>query len=165
MLNMRIDCIVGQIVRQELVDKGRDEALYINIDCRLGFYKVAGETYNQSRGLHLLYHVNPGYSYITVFSGVTDNPFGRIETVPYWKHECTHDVCWRDIAIFSDVYFQMAGEINARLKTNGQKEIAPIEMHESNSFAGFDKVFDWKKVQITKDPNDPNNYRKMLKLL
>jgi hypothetical protein len=115
MLNIRLDSVVNQIVRQELVESNREPlpdgaecvALHMNFDCRLSYY-TAEYTYYQSRGLHLLYHATPGYSYITVFSGVTDSPFDKIDKVTEWKHECTHDSCWRDIGVFSHIYFDMA---------------------------------------------------------
>lgn len=165
MLNMKIDCMVGQIVRQELRDSGReDEGLYMNLDCRLSYYMPEG-SYNESCGLHLIYQCNPGYASINVFSGVTDSPFASSKDVPSWKHECSHDSCWRDIGVFSEVYFKMAEKINQALLKDGLEQVAPKDMHESNSFNGFDKVFRWKKVKITKDPTDRNNYRKLLELL
>jgi len=165
MLNIKIDSLVGQIVRQELVGKGRkDEGLYLNFDCRLGNY-VGTKTYSQSRGLHLVYHVNPGSSYVTVFSGVTDSPFASIKDVSNWKHESSHDTCWRDIHVFSEIYFDMAQKINEARMSYGLEDIAPAAMHENNSFNGFDKAFSWVKVSVTRDKNDINNYRKVLELL
>lgn len=166
MLSMRIDSLVASLVRHELVGKGReDEALYINFDLRLSSHTNEGDSYNQSRGLHLLYHVNPGYSYITVFSGITPSPFGKAKDVEKWKHECTHDSCWRDIQVFSQLFFEMAKQINAERVEDGLPEIAPAHMHEHNSFPLFDKMYDWKRVRITKDPNDSNSYRKLVELL
>ncbi len=165
MLSMKIESLVAALVRHELVGKGREnEALYFNFDLRMGSY-TDGESYNQSRGLHLLYQVNPGYSYITVFSGITPSPFDKIKDVKEWKHECTHDSCWRDIQVFSQVYFEMAKQINEARVQDGLPEIAPAEMHEHNSFPLFNQTYLWVPVRITKDPNDAHNYRKLVEVL
>lgn len=172
MLNIKIETVVNQIVRQELVEKNRGPlpdgaeniGLYMNFDCRLSHY-TNEKTYNESCGLHLLYHCIPGGSVITVFSGVTDSPFDSIKTVKHWKHECSHDSCWRDIGVFSNVYFDMARKINEAMLAHGLKDIAPKDMHENNSFNGFDKVFSWVKVNVSVDKADKNRYRKVLELL
>lgn len=183
MLTLRIDQIAAQIVRHVLLGKSREEreslpvrdlsdgvvyegdALYLHFDLRLGHY-TDGESYNTSRGLHLLYYTHPGSAYVTVFAGITDSPFDKVNEVGQWKHECSHDSCWRDIQTFSQVYFKMAGEINAMLEKDGLSHIAPKDMHESNSFGVFrDELYSWVKVRVTKDPEDSHQYRKLVTIL
>lgn len=101
MLTIGISRFAYQIVKQELAYKGRlNEALYIHFDLGMGHY-TERKSYTQRRGLHLLYYLRPEMSYITVFSSITASPFASIKEVPGWKHECTHDSCWRDINVFS----------------------------------------------------------------
>lgn len=164
MLSIRIDRIAYQIVEDILLGNGREnEALYLNFDVRLSYYDN-GRTYDQSRGLHLLYHVLPGMRYVNVFSGVTRSPFGKLSEVrKELKHEVSHDSCWRDVRIFSDTYFEMANCINEERKKQGLSEVAPKDMSEHNSFR--QKLFEWVPVKVSKDPNDSHNYRKLVKLL
>lgn len=169
MFEMRLDRIVQQIVTHHLFPNLNDKvALYINFDVRLHSYESKRSTteFNQSRGLHLLYHQGAHSSYVTVFSAVTASPFERIEGVKEWKHEVTHDSCWRDLRIFSDTYFDMAQKINSSRTKVGLKEIAPAAMNEHNSFAGIarNSMFEWVKVDITKDPEDSGNYRRLVRL-
>lgn len=163
MLKIEARNVVYSIVQQELVHKGRDnEALYINLDLRMS-YHVGGDAFDQSRGLHLLYSCPTGMSYITVFSGITDSPFAKIGEVKAWKHETTHDSCWRDINTFSQVYFDMARGINVSLSEEGREAIAPIDMYEGSSFRG--NLYQWVPIKVTKDSSDRNNYRRMVELL
>ncbi len=167
MLNIKIETLVAQIVRQELVNqicRAENLGLYFNFDLRIN-HNDYPRSYNESRGLHLIYHANPGGSYITVFSGITDSPFAKIKDVDNWRHECSHDSCWRDINVFSATYFDMAAKINEAMVKDLRKEIAPKDMHEYSSFNGFDKAFDWVKCRVKKDETDTNNYRKVLELL
>lgn len=166
MLEMKIETLVAAIVRQELRGKGREgEALYFHFDLGMGYY-TDDQSYKARKGLHLLYYLTPDSgSYITVFSAVTDSPFTKIGEIKKWKHECTHDTCWRDIGVFSQVYFAMAEEINAMLKQDGLEEVAPKDMSEHNSFPIFnDLAYSWKKVRVSKDPNCESSYRKMVEV-
>lgn len=168
MLNISIQDVVAAIVRQELGRTDRDEnkALYFNFDCSLSHYTEETQ-YSQRMGLHLLYHCTPGYRYITVFSATTESGLAKLNEVKEWKHECTHDSCWQNINIFSQICFDMARDINEALVADGLKEMAPIDMHEYNSFNMFSgaECYQWVPVRITKDPNDQHNYRKILELL
>ncbi len=168
MLKIDVRNVVHAIVEQELSGKGRDtEALYLNFDLRMSQHLPEGfdgKSYDESRGLHLLYQVNPGFSYINVFSGVTDSPFARIRDVAEWKHECTHDSCWRDINTFSQVYFEMAECINAARKADGFPPVAPANMHEWHSI-GRAGLFQWVKANVRKDPNCERNYRRIVEVL
>jgi hypothetical protein len=164
MLKIDVRNVVHAIVEQELIRKGREgEALYVNFDLRMSHH-TNNKSYDQSRGLHLLYQVNPGYTYVSVFSAVTDSPFATIREVEEWKHEVTHDSCWRDTNVFSQVYFDMAEKINAAMKADKRKPIAPKDMHEWHNL-GRAGLFQWVKVNITKDPNDDRNYRKLVEVL
>lgn len=162
MLQMEIRSLVYHIVQQELVGKGKDrEALHLNFDLRMASYND-GHTYDQSRGLHLLYHCFPHSSYVSVFSGVTASPFGRLREVKEWRHECSHDSCWRDVNIFSHIYFEMAQQINDARKADKREAIAPKDMSEHNSFR--DRVYQWVPVSVKKDESDDYNYRRIITL-
>lgn len=166
MLQIDLRRVVNQIVQHELYSLGKEDlALYVNFDVRMSHYMpFSGKPYNQSRGLHLLYYVKPGHSYVTVFSGVTSSPFGSINDVVAWKHECTHDSCWRDIDIFSTMYFEMAEKINLLLVENNFEEIPPKDMNEFSAFRG-NQLFNWIPVNVTKDSQDVYNYNRILKLI
>lgn len=178
MLNIDISRLAAAIVRQELVGQGRDdEALYLSFglrlsasiarkDFELGIPAFLEERKSQcSRGLHLLYHCRPMHSYITVFSGVTDSPLGRLADVKEWKHEITHDSGWRDIGIFSSIYFDMADTINNELNhplDRAQSQIAPKDMQQFNTFPR-DKIFSWVPVEVQKASG--HHYEKVVKIL
>jgi hypothetical protein len=164
MLTIPIRSLVNQIVRQELQHKGRrDEALYLNFDLRMGYYTNA-RSFEQSRGLHLLYYLPPQMSYITVFSGITASPFDKIQQVKEWKHECTHDSCWADINIFTNTFFEMAGKINEAMEEEGLPMVAPAAMSEHNGFRLFkSSLFEWVKVRVSRDMTDM--YRRSVELL
>lgn len=174
MFNLPLMSVVNKIVEHELVGKGRDkEALHIHLDLRMSYYGIH-EVFNTSRGLHLLYWVPLRFSYISVFSAVTSSPFTKakeIETLSKvkeleatgWKHEITHDSCWREIRTVTDLYFEMAKEIMTAMGDEA-KLLAPVDMSEHNDFALFGSLFDWIPVEISKDPTDPHNYRKIIVL-
>lgn len=156
MLQIKLERVVNQIVQSELLNKGgrQDEALYLSFDLRMGYFSN-NEPYHESRGLHLLYHVSPGGSYVDVFSAVTDSPFDKIKSVKEWKHEVSHDSCWRDVSCFSNVYFEMAKGINKALRNNGHKEVAPVTMFEHSGFGLYSDLYKWVPIRITrKDPSD-----------
>jgi hypothetical protein len=166
-LSIGVSTLLNQLVRQELQGKGKgreNEALYFHLDCRMSHH-TNNESYNESRGLHLLYQVNPGYTYINVFGAVTESPFERYREIKEWRHLATHDSCWRDVGIFQEVYFGMAEAINAKLKAANKKTIAPKDMHEWNGFGLTDHLFQWVPVRVTKDPTCEQNYRKLVELL
>lgn len=164
---MRVDGLVAALVRELLIEpKGREgEALHFHFDLRMHYGYGYGTTYIASRALHLLYHLSPGYTYVTVFSAVLPSPFDKIDKVGTWKHETSHDSCWRDIQVFSQTYFEMAKQINEDLMSGGHNEVAPVKMSEYNSFPTFGKPFQWVPVEVTKDPTCDQSYRKLVKLL
>jgi hypothetical protein len=164
MFNISLISVVNKIVEHELIGKGpptllRQEALHFHLDLRMSYYGK-NEVFDISRGLHLLYYVRPGYSYpISVFSAITSSPFTKAKEVNEWKHEVTHDSCWRDIRTITELYFQMADQILTAMGEEG-KSLAPKDMHEHNGFALFGPLYDWIPVEVKKDLTDPNNYRK-----
>jgi len=165
MFSISIKTLVNSLVRQELQDKGREkEALHFHFRLELSHYTNTA-TYSESRGLHLLYHVKPRFSYITVFSAVHSSSFIKVKEVEQWRHEITHDSCWANIQVFSEVYFDMAEKVNAKLKEADLETPAPKDMNEHNSFGLFGPVFDWVPVKISKDPDDERNYLKLVKVL
>lgn len=164
MLKIDVRNVVHAIVEQELIEKDRlERALYINFDLRMSHH-TNSRSFDQSRGLHLLYHRNSNSSFVSVFSAVTDSPFATIRDVKEWKHECTHDSCWRDVNTFSQVYFDMANQINDALKEAKLEPIPPAHMHEWHNF-GRGGLFQVLEVKVTKDPNDDRNYRRKVEVV
>lgn len=164
--SITISILVNALVRQELQGKGREkEALHFHFDMGMAHY-TNNKTYSQRRGLHLLYHLNPKGTYISVFSAVTPSCFTGIHEVEKWTHEVTHDCCWaNDIKGISGTYFDMAEKINAALKRDNLPEVAPAHMSEHNGFLVGAPVFEWVPVEVTKDPEDDNRYRRLIKVL
>lgn len=163
MFEMSLQNLVNAIVDQELARKGNDtHGLYFSFDPGLSFYSDSGEDYSaKRRGLHLLYQVNAGYSYINVFSAVTDSPFDPISKCE-WKHEHTHDSCWRSVNAISDLYFEMAEEINQQLEADGKPRIAPRDMCQYVHTALSRNLYSWVPCKVEKDPADPHNYRRIV---
>lgn len=169
MFEMRVSSVAEQIVTHHLQAKGREnEAVYINFDVRLSYFRSVHSSlqFNSSRGLHLLYHQCPGHATLSVFSAVTPSPFDRLKDIAEWKHETSHDSCWRDVRLYTDTYFLMARQINAQIVEAGGAEVAPAEMNQYCSFAGIGRgnLFEWVPVEVTKDPNDNHKYRRIVKV-
>jgi len=159
---MKIETLIAAIVTQELF--GKKEALHFHFDLDLCHYCKGGKYFSQRRGLHLLYHMERGSSYVSVFSAVTNSPLTKISDIKEWKHETTHDSDWRDIGVFSDTYFEMAEKINASLKEAGFEEVAPKDMTEHNNIPIFAPMYEWVDVRVRKDPDDKYNYRKLIEV-
>lgn len=162
MLSMRVDTMINALV-SHLVEEGssKNEALHFHLDLRMATYIGDGNRrFSASRGLHLLYYREANSAYVHVFSAVLDSPFATIASVTEWKHECTHDSCWRDVGVFAQVYFGMANEINDARADAKLEAIAPKDMSEHNGFAMFGKPFTWRKVKVMKDETDDNSYRR-----
>lgn len=170
MLSVRLDHVIQQLVQQEMISKSsgfpgvREEvvqAMYFRL--RLHLYSVNNaDTFGAARHLHLLYYCAGGSS-IDVFSAVTES-WTQGRPKENWKHEISHDSCWRDIRVFSECYFEMAKQINEERVAAGLKEEAPKNMVEHNTFSG-DTVWEWQAVRIAKDPKDIHNYRKTVQLV
>lgn len=154
MLQFRLSSLVTRIVRHAMDRDGEHRmthALYLNFDIRMSSYEDVGE-FKSSCGLHLLYYCPPGMTYVSVFSAVTNSPFGKLKDVTEWRHETTHDSCWRDVPIFSEVYFGMAQKINSDRVDDGLPEIAPKDMSEHNSFPLFsEELWKWVPVKISRE--------------
>ena len=162
MLSMRISDVIAQIIEHELVQKERvkDEAVYLNFDLRM-YAHVKNNPYSSSCGFHLLYHSLSNY--VSVFSGITSSPFGKLEEVKEWRHEVSHDFEWRRPPIFSEVYFELAANVNDKLAESGLETIAPASMQEVNSFRiGQNNLFKRIKVAVFLDKDDP--YKKHIEL-
>src|SRR5690606_2308211 len=155
------------IVQQVLLDipyQERDitKGLHLSFDVSLSSYTNSKE-YNARCGLHLVYHARTNY--VTVFSGITSSPFSHPALVQEWKHESTHDSCWRDVNTFSDLYFRNAEIVNTKRQQDGLKAIAPKNMSQNVFFSRLDSVWSWIPVEITKDPEDEYKHRRILKVL
>lgn len=170
---MNLQYLVGAIVRKEVwrnKQTRKNAALSFSFDVRMHSFEEQDthlHEFRESRGLHLLYHTAfPGSERISVFSGITDSPFGKLQDVKEWKHNTTHDTCWRDVNLFSSLYFDLAERINAKRVEKGLKEIPPKDMTELVSFAGLNgDIYSWRLVDVTNDPEDDRNYRKLIKIL
>jgi hypothetical protein len=166
MLSMSISNVVYYAVKQEITEKrsGRDnQAMYFNFDLGMS-YNINDFSYDTRRGLHLLYQWPAEYSSVNVFSGVTSSPFARIGEVDF-KFETCHDSCWRNLNIFSTIYFDMSREINEEYKKDfpKRKSIAPIKMNEYNHCNK--NLYSWVNVKVSKDPTCDRNWRKLVKIL
>jgi hypothetical protein len=166
-LSIKIQTVADAIVRQFLLDPGgRDnEALHIAIDASISDYE-GNESFSDRRGLHLLYYLPKGYASVTVFSAITRSPFTKPWEVGgmQWEHETTHDSCWRDVRVFSELYFDMCQCINDDRANAGLEAKAPALMTENNHFRLFGNLFDWIPVEVSTDPNDKNNYQRLVKV-
>ena len=168
MFRMSVAKVVEKIVRHTLLGNGKgrdDEALYFHLDLRLSMYDD-GKTYNRAQGLHLLYHCRKGYQWVSVFSAITDNPFVKLDKVTEWNHEVSHDSCWTDLSVISDLYFKMAAEVIADAKADGyKKDIAPADLHEHNGFSLFGELYDWVPVEIKKADPASSDWKKIIRVL
>ncbi len=164
MLSMKVSSMLYPLVKQLLVEdpnRQDDRALHFHLDCRLGFYGGPNGA-DAACGLHLLYQLGPGLTYVSVFSGQTESPFDKIDKVENWKHETTHDSVWGDVDCFSRVYFGLAEQVNEWLRSKSYNEQAPVRMSEHTTFALFGRAFQWVPVDVRKDPTDPYKYRKLV---
>jgi hypothetical protein len=167
MLSISISKIVNQIVKHALLsntERKEGEGLYLSFDCGLGHY-TNSNSFSSRCGLHLVYHCLPGMTYVDVFSMVTNSPFAKVKDFDGsdFTHEVTHDSCWRDIEIFSSLYFGMAREINEKMKAAGLPEVAPGLMTDHSSFQLFDdNLWKWIPIKVKKDPAE--HYRKTLEI-
>lgn len=165
MLSMKIESMVNAMVKQELVKKGgNDKALHFAFDAGL-YYHTGDERYSVRRGLHMLYHLFPGWGSVSVFSAITDDPFAKVTGVKVWKHETTHDSEWRSANTYTHLYFKMAEEINRQLSAAKKPEVAPAAMEEHNSPPIFDQMYDWVAVKVTIDPTDTYRHRRLVVLV
>ena len=60
---------------------------------------------------------------------------------------------------FDKAHFEMASEVNEKIKKDGFAEIAPHEMSAGN--ASVNNLFNWIDIKLT---NDPNKHRKIVVL-
>jgi hypothetical protein len=164
MLKIEADCIINDLVRNNLQGKGhRDAALYFHLDCSISSYEDS-EKFSERMGLHLLYWCPPGISYISVFAAQMENPFHSRKEVREWKHLITHDSCWAQTRFFSENYFAMAKLVNEQRVRAGLQEIAPRVMTQLNRFHR-ESIALWVPVMVGKDPNCDRNYRLTLTIL
>ena len=163
MFSISLHQVVNDMVEHHLLNEdGRDnEALHFHLDLRMSYYR-ANMDHAVSRGLHLLYHCPKGFRSVSVFSGVTSSPFARIKEVEKWKHEGTHDSCWRQVQTISQLYFEMAEEVISHFDKS--LKLCANDLHEHNSFAMFGELFEWVPAEVKNDPEDRNNYRRVIVL-
>lgn len=165
MFSMKIESVVAALVKQELIGKGRDDqALHFDFDLHLTHYDK-DDSFSRRHGLHLLYHLNSGATYVSVFSAVTERFYTKVHEVKNWKHEVSHDSCWRDIQVFSKLYFEMAKQINEDLVNHGRAVVAPKDMHQHNCFELFGQAYNWVNVKVTRDSTDNYGYRRLIEVL
>lgn len=162
MLSISINTVVAGLVRQHLQNQGREaEAMHFHFLLLLGI----GD-YQVHQDLHLLYHQKPHAGTLSVFSAVKQKytPL-RFMSGTDFKHEISHDSCWRDIQVFSKTYFAMAEEVNNFLGSTGRDHIAPNQM-TSNVFLNLPHthMYEWVPAQVSLDPNDSTRYRRKIEL-
>ena len=177
MLSLDLRHVVNSLVTHMMHEPGRDratQALHIQFWLSMTYYPdrtrdhgpIAKEHIDGvSKTLHLLYHRRPGSTYISAFS--FHEPGKRntlLHSVP-WIHEGTHDSGWRDIMVFSKLYFTMAEEVNRQLVDVGHPPVAPLMMSEHNSLvASRLEVFRWVNVEVQVDPHDEFGHRRIIKV-
>jgi len=160
MFEVSIRDLAYTIVNHELKNNNKEGmGLHLHFDVSMATHPIS-----ERRGLHLIYQVNPGYSYISVFSAVSDNPFTDAKKIQNWTHEATHDSEWRSINALNNLYFELASLVNERRVAKGEAEVPPVQMHQYSTFAK-NKLFEWIPVSVQTDPDDENNYRKILTIL
>lgn len=167
MLEMNLETLISGIVNQVLLEtpyKDRDikKGLHFGFDVSLSSY-VNGKEYNVRKGLHLVYYARTNY--VTVFSGVTEKFFTSPKEVTEWKHEATHDSCWRDIVAFTNLYFDMAERVNEKRVIAGLKSVAPKNMEQNVFFMGFGRDV-WNFIDVEIDYVDKSDsYSRKLTIL
>lgn len=164
MFEMKIEQILNALVDMEL-KRNRDpsKGLHVSFDVSMADYSV-GNNFPEARGaIHLLYYVKPDRTYISVFSAFSKR-FADIKKLD-WKHEVTHDSCWRDISVVNRVYFDFAKSLNAKRLELGLAEKAPKDFSTNVFFERFGDPWKMIDVEISKDPSDTRNYRQFLKVL
>lgn len=165
MLTIEVGSIVNNLVEQLLVKpRGNEKVLHFGFKCVLAYYEHTnhgGRSYDSHCGLHVLYHLKPQRTYVDVFSAITDLST-KIHDVKDWRHEASHDSCWRDIAAFNKAYFDLAENVNEKLEADGHERVAPMHMSEHNGPQLFGPVFSWVNATVTKDPACDRSYRKLI---
>lgn len=167
MLNIRMETIVGSLVRQLLIESGgnSERALHFHFDLWMSYHRD-NRSYDARRGLHLLYYLPKNSSYVSVFSATFNSPRVKLDVANgQFTHEISHDSEWRNLRLFSDTYFSMAEEINRKMNVDGFLSVAPVLMGEHNNSPVFGNLFNWVTVKVEKDPDDDYNYRKIIKVL
>lgn len=163
MLNMHLENVTAMLVQQFLIEpKGvENKAIHFHFNVRVDSFE-SNEQFGSSVGLHLLYHLKPRSTYVDVFSGATNRPFAKLNEVEGWTHEASHDSGWRNLNVFSQIYFSLAGEVNDQRKSSELKEIAPKDMSQSAHLRISRKMFDWVDVEVKVDGADPMKYHRTL---
>lgn len=163
MFAMKLENVVQAIVDIELRrNQDPSKGLLVSFDVGMADYST-GSNYPEERGaVHLLYYVKPGGNYISVFSAFSKRHTSIKELD--WKHEVTHDSCWRDINIFSKVFFDFAQSLNTKLAKMGLPPKAPKDFSENVFFDGFSDPWKMIDVEVTNDPSDNRSYRRILKI-
>lgn len=154
MFSIEISRIVYPLVKQLMKEKPEGKGLLFSFDVSLSDHSN-GLGLSYRRELDLLYNTySRNGTYISAFSriGVLGEERDRKKHV--WTHECTHDSCWRDLSVISNLYFEGARVINDKRVRAGLKEIAPRDMGDHTGFNIFRPAFEWVDVEQTKLDND-----------
>ena len=156
MFKMPVQHVVNTLVKgmMQKQEPPKGKGLLVSLDVQLTSYLGEGlESPFFRREIHLLYSRYQGAgSYISVFSCVKGYGGGLNPKEFTWKHEVTHDSCWRDLTVVSDVYFQAAAEINKKRVDAGLAEVAPYLMTDHSAFDIL--PFRWVDVVQTKVRDD-----------
>ena len=129
MLSTDLQRVCATLVRQFIFREEirSSKAMHFAFDISLAFY-TDDISIKKRCGLHLLYHCKDSTRYVSVFSAVTSNPFARVDSIPEWKHEATHDSEWANIEFFRGHLSEMAGKINNDLKARQMETVASANL-------------------------------------
>lgn len=157
MFKMPVQHVVNTLVKGMMQgqETPKGKGLLVSLDVQLTSHLRGGlESPFFRREVHLLYSRYQGAgSYISVFSFVKRYGGGHDPKKFEWKHEVTHDSCWRDLTLINNVYFEAAAEINKKRVDVGLPEVAPFSMTDHSAFDIF-KPFQWVNVVQTKVHDD-----------
>lgn len=152
MFQMKVISVVDSLVNTLLVrqpDMNPGKAVLFELDLKLSSYED-NETFTSRTNLHLLYNKMHSYGrYISVFSyeGVVSTLIDPRDRGYIWKHEGTHDSCWRDLSLVSDIYFRCARVVNEQRQAAGYKPIPPRDMCDNAGPALFAPTFRFVDVE------------------
>ena len=148
MFSIDISRVVSSLVKQLMKEKPEGKGLLLSFDVGLSDHS---QGLHYRRELNLLYNIyNSNGTYISAFSRTGKMGEERDPKKYVWAHECTHDSCWRDLTVISNLYFEGAYLINGFRVKAGLEEMRPCDMSDHTRFNTFKPAFEWVNVEQTK---------------
>lgn len=160
-INSLVDTLIG---KDAGVSAPPGKGLLFQLELGLASHTKEG-SFMFREHLHLLYNKKKGGSYISVFSHVGRVALDLRVRQYDWKHEVTHDSCWRDLSLMNTLYFQLAEQVNEKRSEVGLEKIAPILMSNHTNFSLFQPAFKWVDVEQTTLPGDGPGRQYAIKIL